>query len=82
MVNIYYHPLFEKQVKKIKDGKIKQQIKRQIQKIIEDPESGKPMKYGRKGTRELYISPYRLSYLYEKNKDTVVLLSLYHKDEQ
>lgn len=82
MVKIYYHSIFEKQVKKIKDGKVKQQIKRQIQKIIEDPKTGKPMKYGRKGTRELYVSPYRFSYLYEKNKDIVVLLSLYHKDEQ
>jgi len=82
MVTVYYHPLFEKQIKKIKDGKVKQHVKRQIQKILDDPESGKPMKYGRKGTRELYISPYRLSYLYEKNNDTVVLLTLYHKDEQ
>lgn len=82
MVTVSYHLQFEKQVKKIKDGKVKQQVKRQIQKIIEDPESGKPMKYGRKDTRELYISPYRLSYLYEKNIDTIVLLSLYHKDKQ
>ncbi len=82
MVIVFYHPLFEKQVKKIKDEKTKQQVKRQIQKIIQDPESGKPMKYGRRGTRELYVSPYRLSYLYEKNLDTVVLLSLYHKDKQ
>jgi len=82
MVIVSYHPLFEKQIKKIKDGKVKQQVKQQIQKIIKDPETGKPMKYGRKGTRELYVSPYRLSYLYEKNSNTVVLLTLYHKDEQ
>jgi mRNA-degrading endonuclease RelE of RelBE toxin-antitoxin system len=82
MVTVYYHPSFEKQVKKIKDGKVKQQIKRQIQKIVEDPETGKPMRYDRKGSREVYISPYRLSYLYEKNNDLIILLSLYHKDEQ
>jgi mRNA-degrading endonuclease RelE of RelBE toxin-antitoxin system len=82
MVTVFYHSLFERQVKKIKDEKIKQQVKRQIQKIIEDPEKGKPMRYGRKGTRELYVSPFRLSYLYEKNKEQVILLSLYHKDEQ
>lgn len=82
MVTVSYHPLFEKQVKKIKDQKVKEQVKRQIQKIIQHPESGKPMKYTRKGTRELYVAPYRLSYLYEKNLDTIVLLSLYHKDNQ
>jgi mRNA-degrading endonuclease RelE of RelBE toxin-antitoxin system len=82
MVVVYYHPLFEKQVKKIKDGKLKAKVKRQIQKIVEYPEIGKPMKYDRRGTRELYISPFRLSYLFEKNNDRVILLSLYHKDEQ
>jgi len=82
MVTVYYHPLFEKQIKKIKDGKVKQQVKRQIQKIVENPHTGKPMKYDRRGTREVYISPFRLSYLYEMNEDRVILLSLYHKDEQ
>jgi hypothetical protein len=45
MVVVYYHPLFKKQVKKIKDGKLKAKVKRQIQKIVEYPEIGKPMKY-------------------------------------
>jgi len=40
------------------------------------------MRYDRKGTREVYVSPFHLTYLYEKNKDRVILLSLYHKDEQ
>jgi hypothetical protein len=55
MVTVYYHPLFEKQVKKIKDGKMKEKVKRQIQKIVEYPQIGKPMKYDRRGTQELYI---------------------------
>jgi putative component of toxin-antitoxin plasmid stabilization module len=50
MVAVYYHPLFEKQVKKIKDGKLKAKVKRQIQKIVEYPEIGKPMKYDRRRT--------------------------------
>ena len=36
----------------------------------------------RKGTRELYIKPFRLSYEYVKNKNIVYILELYHKDEQ
>ncbi|MCJ7698374.1 MAG: type II toxin-antitoxin system RelE/ParE family toxin [Thermoplasmata archaeon] len=82
MVTVSYHRYFEKQVRKIKNEEMKQRIKIQIQKIIEDPEVGKPMRFGRKGTRELYISPFRLSYLYEREHDRVVLLSFYHKDEQ
>ncbi len=53
-----------------------------IIKIIENPEIGKPMKFDRKGTRELYASPFRLSYAYDKNQDILYLLDLYHKDEQ
>jgi len=82
MVTVSYHRYFEKQVRKIKNEELKQRIKIQIQKIIEDPEVGKPMRFGRKGTRELYISPFRLSYLYEREQDRIVLLSFYHKDDQ
>jgi len=82
MVTVSYHHYFEKQIRKIKNEALKQRIKQQIQKIIEDPEIGKPMRFGRKGTRELYISPFRLSYMYEKEMNRIVLLAIYHKDEQ
>ncbi len=81
MVIISYSEDFEKQLKKL-DKTIKDKIKTQIKKIIANPEVGKTMKYNRKGTREVYIPPFRLSYLYDKNKDKVILLVLYHKDEQ
>jgi len=57
-------------------------LSKQIEKLIENPEIGKPMRYNRKGTREVYISPYRLSYSYLKEKGIIYLLDLYHKDEQ
>lgn len=66
MVTVAYHEDFKKQVTKIKDDLTKKRIKKQIQKIISNPESGKPMRYTRKGTRELYIPPYRLSYIFYK----------------
>ena len=40
------------------------------------------MRFYRKGTREVYISPYRLSYAYLKEEDKIIFLDLYHKDEQ
>ena len=57
---------FEELFKKIKDKAFKEKVKKQIQKIVENPEIGKPMMYGRKGTREVYVSPFRLSYTYIK----------------
>ena len=57
-------------------------IKKLIRKIIDVPEIGKPMRYFRKGTREVYVSPFRLSYEFDKEKDLLTFLNIYHKDEQ
>jgi len=40
------------------------------------------MQYSRKGTREVYVPPFRLSYAYIQEENKVILLDLYHKDEQ
>jgi mRNA-degrading endonuclease RelE of RelBE toxin-antitoxin system len=82
MLNIYYNPDFLKKIEKIKNNGLKEKVKKQIAKIIESPEIGKPMMYARKGTRELYIKPYRLSYAYLMQENKIILLDLYHKDEQ
>jgi len=80
VVEVIFDLDFKKDFKKIKDSSIKQKIINQISKIKGNPEIGKPMRYGRKGTRELYIPPFRLSYKIEK--DTIFILALYHKDAQ
>ena len=82
MVDIDFSSSFEKTLKKIKNISIKDQLKKQIAKIIENPEAGKPMRYGRKGTREIYVAPFRLSYAWTKDEDKLIFLDLYHKDEQ
>ena len=73
---------FYKALKHIKDRTLKIRIFKQIGKIIENPEIGKPMRNVRKGTREVHIQPFRLSYIYLKDEDKIILLDLYHKDEQ
>jgi mRNA-degrading endonuclease RelE of RelBE toxin-antitoxin system len=80
MVSVYFDPAFEKAVGKIKNEETKQRLKKQIAKIIADPKIGKPMRYDRKGTREIYVAPLRLSYSYVEDK--IIFLELYHKDEQ
>lgn len=80
MVEVIFDPLFEKDFKKIKDKFLKDKVIKQLSKIKDNPQIGKPMRYDRKGTRELYISPLRLSYKVEGN--TIYILALYHKDEQ
>lgn len=80
MVAVIFDQAFEKNFRKIKDSLLKEKIIAQISKIRDNPEIGKPMRYDRKGTRELYIHPFRLSYKLEE--DVVYILALYHKDSQ
>ncbi|MFH1721987.1 MAG: type II toxin-antitoxin system RelE/ParE family toxin [Candidatus Altiarchaeota archaeon] len=82
MVKVAYEPKFERVIKKNKDRAFKEKLKKQIKKIISNPETGKPMRYTRKDTREVRIPPYRLSYQYLKKEDKIIFLCLYHKDEQ
>ncbi|MDD4353847.1 MAG: type II toxin-antitoxin system RelE/ParE family toxin [Candidatus Nanoarchaeia archaeon] len=82
MVTIFFDENFEKIIRKIKDNLLKEKIKKQIEKIIQNPEIGKPMRYSRINSREVYISPYRLSYLFLKNEDKIIILEFYHKDNQ
>lgn len=36
----------------------------------------------RKGTREVRVKPYRLSYYYNEEKKLIIFLDFYHKDKQ
>ena len=82
MVTVAYSSHVEKTIRKIQDASLKERVKARIKRIVNDPESGKPMRWCRKNTREVYIPPFRLSYCYDKKNDTLVFLALYHKDEQ
>ena len=82
MATVEFDSSFRKLFSKIKDAVLKEKIIKQIAKLKDNPELGKPMRYTRKGTRELYISPFRLSYFYITEEQKIVILDLYHKDEQ
>ncbi len=82
MVKVKFDKNFQKIISKIKDSEVQKNIRNKIKKIIENPEIGKPMRNIRKGTREVYMSSFRLSYEYYKNEDLIEFLDLYHKNEQ
>ena len=82
MLEVEHKLNFLKKIHKIKDTSVKEQVKNQIKKILENPEIGKPMRYVRKGTRELYIDSFRLSYAYLKDENKIIFLDVYHKDGQ
>ena len=82
MVKAVFEPSFEKAFSKMRDNALKERIIKHFEKIRDNPKIGKPMRYGRKGTREVYIPPFRLSYMYIQSEEKIVFLGLYHKDEQ
>ena len=82
MVEIIFLDKFKKTFSKIKDDLLKTKIIKQVEKIKINPEVGKPMRNVRKGTRELYVKPFRLSYEYLKHTKLVYILDIYHKKKQ
>ena len=82
MVEIRFDKNFIKIFSKLKDNLLRERIQKQVKKISENPEVGKPMRNVRKGTRELYIKPFRLSYFYNIKEKIVYVLDLYHKKKQ
>jgi len=82
MVIVEFDHLFERIIKKLMDRPLELRLRKMIKKIIDNPEIGKPMMYSRKGTREVYVGSFRLSYFYIRNEGKIVFLSLYHKDSQ
>lgn len=80
MVSVEYDTRFVTAVQRIRDAVMKRRVTTQIRKSIDDPTVGKPMRYARKGTREVRVGSYRLAYAWFE--DTIVLLELYHKDKQ
>ena len=70
MLIIERSPIFLSLISKIKNKADEEKVKKQIKKIVENPGIGKQMRYGRKGTREVYLGSFRLSYVYlpEENK--------------
>ena len=82
MVEVIFDPKFKQIFSKIKDKLIKEKIIKQISKIKRNPTVGKSMRNVRRGTRELYIKPFRLSYAYHIPSATIFILDLYHKKKQ
>ncbi len=78
MVEVIYTEKFEHEFKKA-DNFVKEKIKKQIQKILENPDTGKPLRYDLKGERTVYVKPFRIIYSYSNN--TIYFLRFEHRKE-
>lgn len=68
---------FERDVKKIKDKRLKERLEKQISKVIKNPRFGKPLRYDLRDELTVYIKPYRL--IYKMEKDKLILLRFEHR---
>jgi addiction module RelE/StbE family toxin len=74
---IVYTEKFERDVKKVRDSSLKGRLEKQVRKISENPEFGKPLKYGLKGEWTIRVPPYRL--IYAVRGDRLILLRFEHR---
>lgn len=75
MVRIIPSKKFLKDTKRLSEFD-KERIEKQIRKILENPNVGKPLKYSR-GERTLYIKPFRLIYSFQNNE--LIFLKFEHR---
>jgi len=75
MVRITPSNTFKKNIKRLNQFE-RDKLEKQIKKIIENPNVGKPLKYKR-GERSLYVKPFRL--IYSIRGDEIILLKFGHR---
>ncbi len=62
VLEVIWTEKFEKEVKKLRDNATKTRVIKDIDKIMENPEVGKPLRFALKGERTIRIAQYRLIY--------------------
>jgi addiction module RelE/StbE family toxin len=70
---------FKDDVKKVRDKGLKEKLRKQIDKIAENPNFGKPLRYDLRGECSIYVRPYRL--IYKVKGDKLILLRFEHRKE-
>ena len=68
---------FERELRKLRDKPIKDRVKHQIEKVLDNPETEKPLRFALKGERSVYVPPYRL--IYAVQGETLYLLRFEHR---
>ena len=70
---------FEQDFKKIRNSATQEKLEKQIRKITEDPNFGKPLRYGLRGEWWIYVKPFRL--IYKVEGENLILLRFEHRKQ-
>ena len=74
---VIYTQKFESDVKKLRGSPLTEGLKKQIAKVVEHPDVGKPLRYGLRGERTLRAEPYML--IYAVQGENLILLRFEHR---
>ncbi len=78
-MEILFSSDFRKEFKKIKDKTTRLRIIRQIKKLENEPESGKPLKYELRNHRSLRVAPFRV--IYRLAEDKIIINCFDHRSD-
>ena len=78
-MDIIFSDEFRKDYKKIKDKSTRLKIIKQLKKLSENPELGKPLKYNLKNHRSVRVTPYRI--IYRLEKDRIIINCFDHRKD-
>jgi addiction module RelE/StbE family toxin len=70
---------FEQDFKKIRNRATQEKLEKQIRKITEDLNFGKPLRYGLRGEWSIYVKPFRL--IYKVEGERLILLRFEHRKQ-
>ena len=78
-MQIIFSEEFRKEFKKIKNKATRLKIIKQLKKLAQVPESGKPLRYNLKGHRTIRVVPFRIIYRIEK--DSLIINCFDHRKD-
>ena len=78
-MEIIFSEEFKKEFQKIKDKKTRLRIIKQLKKLSDMSEAGKPLKYELKNHRSVRVSPFRIIYRLEEDK--IIINCFDHRKE-
>jgi len=78
-MEIIFSEEFKREFQKIKDKMTRLRIIKQLKKLSDMPEAGKPLKYELKNHRSVRVSPFRIIYRLEEDK--IIINCFDHRKE-
>jgi mRNA-degrading endonuclease RelE of RelBE toxin-antitoxin system len=75
---VEYSREFARAVASVRDRTIQDRVKKTVEKLIADPNCGKPLRYELHGKRSVRVPPFRI--IYELRDDRLILLTFERRD--